>query len=355
MRTPAPGDEPQHVPPPASALRLVVGGFLMGFANLVPGVSGGTMILAIGLYDRFIASVADVTRLRLTRPLVVFLGLMGVGLVAAILGLSGPAVWLVTEHRWVAYSLFVGMTLGGVPLLLRVLRPFGATELVCAVLGVAAMAAFAFALGDTSLPHNALVFGLVGALAASSMILPGISGSYILLVFGMYDVIVGSVRPSVLLEDPGEALGIVVPTGIGVVLGIGLLSNVLKWTLRSFERPAHAVLLGLLVGSVFGLWPFQRAVHPRLVSRDGVEAVELLLGGADVEAVRAETGTVLLPAEAAELVRVHGGATRGELKRRGLELETYRPGLGEIGIALALFGVGFALTRSLAPRGDAAA
>ena len=77
---------PDAAAPQASHQRTLLGGFLMGLANLVPGVSGGTMILAVGLYERFIGAVADVTKLRLTRPTLLFLGVFGIGLVVAVLG-----------------------------------------------------------------------------------------------------------------------------------------------------------------------------------------------------------------------------------------------------------------------------
>lgn len=347
-------DVPTPQPSPASAARTFAGGVLMGLANLVPGVSGGTMILAVGLYDRFVGAVADVTRLRLRLPTIRFLAIFGIGLVVSILTCAGPAVWLVTQHRWIAYSLFVGMTLGGVPLLVRVLRPFGVTETIATLMGVAAMAAFVFGLRDTALPHTAVVFGVVGAVAAASMILPGISGSYILLIFGMYDVIVGSVRPSVLLESPGESLGIVIPVGIGVVLGIAGLSNVLKWLLARYERPAHGVLLGLLLGSVLGLWPFQRAVHPELVTREGIGAVEMLLEGHALDEVNLVSGLELDAFQAESLRSRYAGSTRGDLKRLGLELQRYAPTAVEVLVALVLFLGGFFLTRLIAPREEPA-
>ena len=334
-------------PEPASATRVLVGGFLMGIANLVPGVSGGTMILAVGLYDRFIGAVADLTGLRWRRPTLVFLLLIAIGLGVAIVGLATPAVWLVTQHRWIAYSLFVGMTLGGAPLLWRVVRPFRPRDCAALALGLGAMALVAFGLSDAPLPRNFAVLAVVGALAASSMILPGISGSYILLIFGLYDVVVGSLRPRELLADFGGALSVLVPVAIGVALGIGVLSNVLKLVLARFERPAHAALLGLLLGSVLGLWPFQRAVHPELVSKPGVEAVLALVAGDDVDAVEQETGVRFTPDEAQALRAEHDGRTKGDLKLLGLKLEVYTPGIFEAAAALALAAAGFAATRRL--------
>ena len=222
---------------------------------------------------------------------------------------------------------------------------YGVTSLVALMIGVNE------GLSDTALPQTAPVFLGMGALAASSMILPGISGSYILLVFGMYDVVVGSIRPSELLEHPTESLAIVVPVGIGVVLGIGLLSNVLKIVLARWSRPSHGALLGLLLGSVLGLWPFREAVHPRLVTRPGLEAVEELLAGKSPAEVESATGVAIPADEAAQLRATFAGASRGDLKRAGLVLRRFEPGLGQVAMALGLVVAGFLVTLLLAPRG----
>jgi putative membrane protein len=345
-------DDTETTLAPASATRVVSGGFLMGLANLVPGVSGGTMILALGLYDRFIGAVAALTSLRWSRSMFVFLALLASGLVTAVLALSGPAVWLVTMHRWAAYSLFIGMTLGGVPLLWKVVRPLDAATGVSAVLGLAVMAGVAFGLQDSTLPQTMVVFAVIGALAASSMILPGISGSYILLIFGLYDVVISSLRPGTLMEDLAGSLRILVPFGIGVAIGIGALSNVLKVVLVRWERPAHAALLGLLLGSILGLWPFRDAVHPELVTREGVQAVELLVSGETAEAVAAQTGVEWSAERAAELRSAYAEKSKGELKLLGLQLAPYSPPLGRIAGALGLFALGFFLTRLLGGGGS---
>jgi len=331
----------------ASAARIVTGGFLMGVANLVPGVSGGTMILAIGLYDRFIEAVARATSLRWTRASIGFLVLLVLGAGVAVLSLSAPAVWLVTEHRWVAYSLFVGMTMGGAPLLWKSLRPLSAASATAFLASLVGMVWVARGLADSPLQQGFLTFLAVGSLAAASMILPGISGSYILLIFGMYDVVVGSLRPRELLEAPLASLSILVPVGIGVALGIGLLSNVLKLVLSRYERPAHAALLGLLLGSVAGLYPFQDAVHEDLVSKDRIEAVVLALEGADGATIEQETGVTLAEADLARLNAAYAGRTKRELKLLALELETYPPGPTRVAVSLALLVGGFLFTRML--------
>ena len=287
--------------------------FWMGLANLVPGISGGTMILAVGLYDRFIGAVADVTRLRLRRESLLFLAVLGFGLVLAIVSLSGVAVSLVSSHRWAMYSLFVGLTLGGVPALARLSRPWSAGVFVAGAVGMAAMAALAWGLSGTSLPATVPMLAVVGAAAASSMILPGVSGSYVLLILGMYDLVIGSLSAGALREDPAGSAAIIVPVVVGAVLGVGLLSNVLRWLLRRQPSISHGALLGLLCGSVFGLWPFQEARHPDLAHRPTRKALTMVLDGADHAAVRAKYGDELTDEKLEELAATWAARKPSEL------------------------------------------
>lgn len=320
----------------------------MGLANLVPGISGGTMILAIGLYDAFIGAVADVTRLRLTRRNVTFLGVMAIGLVLAVVTMSGVAVSLVASHRWVMYSLFIGLTLGGAPQLLRLSRPLAAPTVVAFALGLACMAALAVKLSGTSLPANMVVLTLVGAAAASSMILPGISGSTVLLMLGMYDTVIGSLSASELEADPRGALMIILPVVVGAVLGIALLANLLKALLARWSGPSHGALLGLLCGSVFVIYPFQNAKYPELADRGTRKAIEaLVIEGLDVEAVRAEHGEDLAVADLEEWREEHEGKNRDELKDESGDLVTFPPGGKRVALALVLLALGFAATRAL--------
>jgi len=336
--------------PPPLASRVLTGGLLMGLANLVPGVSGGTMILAMGLYDRFIAALADVTRLRLRRDSLLFLMLIAVGAAVALVGLSGPAVSLVSEHRWVMYSLFIGMTLGGAPELLHACRPLSATPLGALLAGLALMAALAWGLQGTQVPETTLTFLLMGMLGASSMILPGISGSYMLLVFGMYDVVIGSMSSTALRETPWESLEVLAPVALGALLGIALLSNLLRHLLTRHAAASHAALLGLLLGSVLGLWPFQQPLHPDLAQKPLRRGVGLLLEGEELVVVNRKYGLELDEARAAELRAAYAGKSAGELKQLGDELVRFDPTGIQIGEALGLFVLGFALTRLLGRR-----
>lgn len=256
-------------------LRAGLGGGLMGLANLVPGISGGTMLVAAGIYQRFIDAVAEVTTLRFGKRSLLVLGLVVLAAAAVIVLLAGPVKSLVVHHRWVMYSLFIGLTLGGVPIVWRMIdRPDWPAGLAAAC-GLAAMVVLAFAqssrvAGAESTRGVAVLF-VAGVLAASAMILPGVSGGYLLLIVGAYVPILSAIdtlKSAVPARDFGAmvepGLYVVLPVGIGVILGIVAVSNALKWLLHRFRNATLGVLLGLLLGAVAGLWPFQRGVPPRI-------------------------------------------------------------------------------------------
>lgn len=333
--------------------RSLFAGFLMGFANLVPGISGGTMILAVGLYERFIEAVSNVTRFRFTPASIALLGWMAVGAVLAVVTLSGVLVDLVVEHRWIMYSLFIGMTLGGAPALWRASRPLNVGVLAALVLGFAAMAVFAYAMTGTQLGTGFGVLLLVGALAASSMILPGISGSYLLLIFGLYETVIGALRVSAWKEDWRGSLMIVLPVVLGAGLGIALLSSALRVFLKRRPRIAHGMLLGLLVGSILGLWPFQDPVHKDLARKDVRKATVMALADASVEEIQAQHGAEFDAARIAALRERYAGKSPADLKILGGELQRFTPSAGHVGAALGLFLLGLAITHLVGRRGGA--
>ncbi|MEZ4319709.1 MAG: DUF368 domain-containing protein [Myxococcota bacterium] len=284
-----PGSEGEQ-PLPALAARGVMGGLLMGMANLVPGISGGTMLLAAGVYPDFIQAIADLTRMRFSLKAIVVLGAVGVAAAVSILIGAGTIKHLVLEHRWVMYSLFIGLTLGGVPLVWRLIGKPDAQVWGGVVAGFAGMSALAVAqatgfgagTGDEASVPMLFVGGIAGA---SAMILPGVSGGYLLLVLGLYVPILSGIdafKEALKAGDVGAAvdpvLGVVLPVGVGVVIGIAVVSNAIEWFLQHFRRPTLGVLLGLLVGAVIGLWPFQQGVLPEVgdVVKGRVMTVELI-------------------------------------------------------------------------------
>lgn len=274
------GDSPDKTPEATEAplgplaVRGAFGGLLMGLANLVPGISGGTMLLASGVYQAFVDAIAELTRLKFRPRSLAILGAIAATAAVSVLIFAGPVKALVVEQRWVMYSLFIGLTLGGVPVLWKLIGKSTAPVWIGAATGLLAMIAIAWlqmrgagdaSQGDISWP----MFLIGGALGASAMVLPGVSGGYLLLLLGQYVPILGAIesfKDALLQGDIAlamtPALHVLVPVAIGVLLGIVAVSNLLKLLFARFERPTLGVLLGFLVGAVFGLWPFQEGVRP---------------------------------------------------------------------------------------------
>lgn len=268
--------DPADAPVPAGplGLRSLLGGTLMGLANLVPGISGGTMLLAAGIYPRFIRAVAELSTLKFRRLSLLVLGCVVISAGLAVVLLAGSIKTLVVDHRWVMYSLFIGLTLGGIPVVWRMGRPATPALWAGALAGFLGMAALALAqasgAGATDgAMRGPLLHGLAGLAGASAMILPGVSGGYLLLVMGEYVPILSAIdafKTALETRDVGAAmepgLSVLLPVGIGVVVGVVAVSNVLKWLLHRFPKVTLGVLLGLLLGAVVGLWPFQRPIVP---------------------------------------------------------------------------------------------
>ncbi len=303
------------------APRALAGGALMGLANLVPGISGGTMLLAVGIYPRFIEAVADTTRLRFRlQPLLLLIVVAASGGLAILL-LAGTLRDLVIHQHWIMYSAFIGLTLGGVPLVWRLAQPAGravwggaAGGFVAMVLTLLPSAPAAGGAGGS----EPLLLAVAGAAGAAAMILPGVSGGYLLLVLGQYVPILGAVEQLLVgLGDVNlgimlEAVSVLLPVLFGIAVGATVISNAVRFVMLRFRQATLGVLLGLLLGAVVGLWPFQEPVPP--------EVGDLLAG----QPVTAESLATLQPAD--------------------YPFETFSPTAIQVGSALVLVVGGILLT-----------
>ena len=235
--------------PKTIVTRSAFGGGLMGLANLVPGISGGTMLLAAGIYPDFINAIADVTKFRFKFSSLLVLATVVVSAGIAILIGAGLLKDLVLNHRWIMYSLFIGLTLGGVPLVWRMAKPANSSVFIGAAIGFGAMAALAVlqAMNVVSPSQGSVAMSIVaGAAGASAMILPGLSGGYILLLLGQYVPILSAIdqfkdalkaRDISAAMDP--ALTVLLPVGIGVIIVVVVVGNLVQWLFNKYLSLIH--------------------------------------------------------------------------------------------------------------------
>ena len=248
-------------------IRSLFGGFLMGMADLVPGVSGGTIALVLGIYERLIASIragssalgrllkGDMVSFRRHLGDVewVFLLPLLAGILTAVLSLSRVIGHQLEVNPTIMAAVFFGLVLGSVVIAIRMVKQPGPVHLwVGLVIGVAVFVLLGLG-GETTMANpSLLVFFGSGALAICAMILPGISGSLILVLIGMYAAVLEAVNDR-------EFLRVGVFT-IGTIVGLALFSQVLHWALRHHHDVVLAGLIGLMAGSLRVVWPWPDGV-----------------------------------------------------------------------------------------------
>ncbi|MBA8761131.1 DUF368 domain-containing protein [Staphylococcus coagulans] len=239
-------------------------GFAMGISDLIPGVSGGTIALLLGIYDDFIASVSGVFSKHFKKSILFLLPII-IGMALAIGILSSVINYLLATHLVPTMFFFFGLILGVIPFLLRIShykKTYKIQHWVIMGVAIIALALMAFFKGDTS--HAApsyidlslpmlIKYFIAGVCASSAMLLPGISGSFILLLFGVYSTVTYSI--SEIVRFNLEALPVILMVGMGIVVGFLIASKVITYLLKHYTYLTYAAILGLVIGSLFSVFP----------------------------------------------------------------------------------------------------
>ena len=272
----------------------------MGAADIVPGVSGGTVALVLGIYDRLINSVrlggrglkqlltGDISSFKETLVRIEWVWLISllVGITVAVAALSSVLEQLLDDEPVKMSALFIGLVVGTIYVAIRMLDRIDATT-VAIMLGVGVALFLLLGLkSDTVVADDAaevvtrspLIFFLVGAIAICAMILPGISGSFLLVMMGMYTEVLGAVN-----DRDVVSLGAFV---FGAVLGLALFSTLLHWLLDRYHNWVIAAMVGLMLGSTRVLWPWPNGTNTTMLSAPADDvAFPLLLAAIGVVVV----------------------------------------------------------------------
>lgn len=271
----------QSVPPVIDAIVNALRGFLIGVVELIPGVSGGTVALVVGVYERALAAISDAigvvkpaakgegaqvgARFRALDWLLIIPA--GAAMVVAVFAMAGPLTAFVTDYEQTARSLFFGMVAVSVSVpLSMVYRPdLTSKPWVWLLFVLGAVLAF-IGTGFTAAPVeqlNAPMVFFAAMVAVTALMLPGLSGSFLLLALGLYAPVMGAVAE----RDWAVILTFVA----GALLGVALFARVLRWLLEKHRTVALVTMAGLMVGSLRALWPWQDADANLLLPASGAE------------------------------------------------------------------------------------
>lgn len=237
-------------------VRDFIFGVIVGIANIIPGVSGGTMAVMLGIYDKLIGAIT--LSFKKIRENFWFLLLFGIGAVAGIVAFSNLIKYLLENFPVATNFSFIGLIIGSVPMIFT--RAKG--ERINWLNTVAFVIAFGLMIFISVLNRDSInnklvttlntpVFiwlTLVSAISAFAMILPGISGSFVMLVLGGYTTVLTAIAD--------RNIVLLIPVGVGVVFGLLLGTALVRYLLRYFEQATYFAILGLVVGSIFSILPF---------------------------------------------------------------------------------------------------
>lgn len=238
-------------------------GFAMGTTDLVPGVSGGTIALLLGIYDDFIRSISGIFSKRFWESLK-FLIPIGLGMVIAIGVLSKLINYLLSTHTIPTMFFFVGLIGGIIPYLLKTSKfkqTFNTLHYILLVLGIVIIVVITLLnngdkhAGETLTLNSGLVikYFIAGMCASSAMLLPGISGSFMLLVFGVYGTVMFAISEFMSLNF--AAIPILLTVGFGVICGFLFSSKLIQYLLSYYTFLTYALIIGFVVGSLYAVFP----------------------------------------------------------------------------------------------------
>ena len=248
-------------------LMVAVKGACMGAADVIPGVSGGTIAFIMGIYDEFVGSLAsinaDAVRMLMKGQFKAFwkhingtfLLSLVIGIGFSVVMLAGLMQYLLESHPIQTWAFFFGLIVASSIFILRGISGWRWRDGLLLVFGVL-LGATICTLSPTQTPEALWFIFLSGAIAICAMILPGISGSFILLILGKYQFIMGCISDLTSGVDFGRNLLILSVFMVGAVIGILSFSKFLHWLLARWKKETMLVLAGFIIGSLVKVWPW---------------------------------------------------------------------------------------------------
>lgn len=237
-----------------------VKGFAMGAANVIPGVSGGTIALITGIFGRIIGALNSLASVSTWRLLFKgrfkefataidgrFLLAVGIGMVLSVFSLAKLMTIVLDKYPVQTWAFFFGMIAASAVYMLAEIKGWKVSYVIWMALGIA-FGVILFTVSPATTTDDLWFIFICGAIAICTMILPGVSGSFILLLLGKYEYIMGAISN---LNGP-----VLAAFGLGCVIGLAAFSKVLHWLLERWQQQTMLVLIGFVMGSLIKVWPW---------------------------------------------------------------------------------------------------
>jgi len=264
----------------SSFMTLALKGMAMGIAEVIPGVSGGTIAFITGIYEKLLNTIkafhpALIGTFKKEGIGSVWETINGTFLVTLLIGMATGVVvgvfgvtHLLETYPEMLWAFFFGLIISSAIFIGKQVDGWGVKEILALIVGTAV--AYYITVASPAQGNEALWFVfLSGVIAISALILPGISGSFILLLMGMYSFIIPTVKKALTTFD-SESLITVSTFAIGCLVGLVTFSRVLSWTFKNYKNITLALLTGFMLGSLNKLWPWRNVLSTRINSK-GVE------------------------------------------------------------------------------------
>lgn len=271
-------------------IKSVLKGMVIGIANIIPGVSGGTMMVAMGIYDKLIHCITHL--FKEFKKSVLFLLPIAIGMLVAIAASSFGLTWLFDNYPIQTNLLFVGLILGGLPAIWKKVKgkKVNVGHILAGLLFFALVVVFA-AMGETEGAAADLTFNVVnvlklfvvGIIASATMVIPGVSGSMVLMLMGFYHPVLNAIKDffSALADFDIQGIlagcGILAPFGLGVVAGIFGIAKLVEIIFDKFPLYAYWAIIGLIVSSPIAI--FLMGTFPALTVVSVITGVVALVVG----------------------------------------------------------------------------
>lgn len=256
-------------------------GLAMGTANVIPGVSGGTIALIVGIFERLINSLKsfNITAIKLfftgkfkefaKHTDLAFLCEVLLGIAVAVITVAKLFKFLFAEYPVFIWAFFFGLVLASIYYVGKTVNKWNIWTILFLSLGTGIALLIAF--GTPAQENANIVYLLVcGVVAACSMILPGLSGSYVLVLMGNYQLVMID-AVDMLTKNPLEACKILIPVAVGAAVGLLAFAHLLAWIFKKFHDQTISLLTGFIIGSMPIIWPWKESIST--IMKDGTEKV----------------------------------------------------------------------------------